>query len=159
MFKRFGQWLQRAMAGRYGSDQLNMAILVGALLLSLIGPFLGAGLIGSITSFSAAAFVLSWCITSFSLIRLRKIAPDMERPYKIPGGVAMGGFSALITTVVFILLFVPNNPVYMGKTASIMFVGWMVIGFILYAISGVQRKAISKADREAAMFGHATHED
>ena len=37
MFKRFGQWLQRAMAGRYGSDQLNMAILVGALLLSLIG--------------------------------------------------------------------------------------------------------------------------
>ena len=133
--------------------------LLVCLLLSLIGPFLGAGLIGSITSFSAAAFVLSWCITSFSLIRLRKIAPDMERPYKIPGGVAMGGFSALITTVVFILLFVPNNPVYMGKTASIMFVGWMVIGFILYAISGVQRKAISKADREAAMFGHATHED
>ena len=119
--------------------------LLVCLLLSLIGPFLGAGLIGS--------------ITSFSLIRLRKIAPDMERPYKIPGGVAMGGFSALITTVVFILLFVPNNPVYMGKTASIMFVGWMVIGFILYAISGVQRKAISKADREAAMFGHATHED
>ena len=97
--------------------------------------------------------------TKLIQIRLRKIAPDMERPYKIPGGVAMGGFSALITTVVFILLFVPNNPVYMGKTASIMFVGWMVIGFILYAISGVQRKAISKADREAAMFGHATHED
>ena len=133
--------------------------LLVCLLLSLIGPFLGAGLIGSITSFSAAAFVLSWCITSFSLIRLRKIAPDMERPYKIPGGVAMGGFSALITTVVFILLFVPNNPVYMGKTASIMFVGWMVIGFILYAISGVQRRAIPKADREAAMFGRATHED
>ena len=60
--------------------------LLVCLLLSLIGPFLGAGLIGSITSFSAAAFVLSWCITSFSLIRLRKIAPDMERPYKIPGG-------------------------------------------------------------------------
>ena len=61
--------------------------------------------------------------------------------------------------MVFILLFVPNNPVYMGKTASIMFVGWMVIGFILYAISGVQRRAIPKADREAAMFGRATHED
>ena len=37
MFKRFGQWLQNAMMGRYGSDQLNMAILVGALLLSVIG--------------------------------------------------------------------------------------------------------------------------
>ena len=132
-------------------------LLVCLLLNTMSSCSMMAQSIGS--AISAAAFVLSWCITSFSLIRLRKIAPDMERPYKIPGGVAMGGFSALITTVVFILLFVPNNPVYMGKTASIMFVGWMVIGFILYAISGVQRKAISKADREAAMFGHATHED
>ena len=125
----------------------------------IVGPFLGLGLIDPLTTFSAAAYVVSWGLAAFCLIKLRKTEPNLPRPYKIPGGVAMGGFSALITTVVFILLFVPNNPVYMGKTASIMFVGWMVIGFILYAISGVQRKAISKADREAAMFGHATHED
>ena len=96
--------------------------LIVCLVLSLIGPFLGAGLIQDITSFSAAAFVLSWTITSYSLIRLRKKEPNLERPYKIPGGIAMGAFSAIVTTVVFVLLFIPNNPVYMGKTASIMFV-------------------------------------
>lgn len=37
MFKRFGAWLQRSMAGRYGSDKLNMVILVGAVVLSLVG--------------------------------------------------------------------------------------------------------------------------
>lgn len=129
--------------------------LVVCLVLSLIGPFLGAGLIGDITSFSAAAFVLSWTITSYSLVRLRKTEPDLERPYKIPGGIAMGIFSAVVTTVVFILLFVPNNPVYMGKTASIMFVGWMVIGIILFLVSAIQRNRIPKEEREAAMFGHA----
>lgn len=97
--------------------------LIVCLVLSLIGPFLGAGLIQDITSFSAAAFVLSWTITSYSLIRLRKKEPNLERPYKIPGGIAMGAFSAIVTTVVFVLLFIPNNPVYMGKTASIMFGG------------------------------------
>ena len=121
----------------------------------LIGPFLGAGLIGDMTSFSAAAFVLSWTITSYSLIRLRKTEPDLPRPYKIPGGIAMGGFSAIVTTVVFILLFVPNNPVYMGKTASLMFVGWMVIGVILYLVSAVQRNKTTKEERRAAMFSHA----
>ena len=129
--------------------------LIVCLVLSLIGPFLGAGLIQDITSFSAAAFVLSWTITSYSLIRLRKKEPNLERPYKIPGGIAMGAFSAIVTTVVFVLLFIPNNPVYMGKTASIMFVGWMVIGIILFLASGVQRRRISPEERAAAMFSHA----
>ena len=129
--------------------------LVVCLILSLIGPFLGAGLIGDITSFSAAAFVLSWTITSYSLVRLRKTEPNLERPYKIPGGIGMGIFSAVVTTVVFILLFIPNNPVYMGKTASIMFVGWMVIGIILFLVSAIQRNRIPKEEREAAMFNHA----
>ena len=129
--------------------------LIVCLVLSLIGPFLGAGLIQDITSFSAAAFVLSWTITSYSLIRLRKKEPNLERPYKIPGGIAMGAFSAIVTTVVFVLLFIPNNPVYMGKTASIMIVGWMVIGIILFLASGVQRRRISPEERAAAMFSHA----
>ena len=129
--------------------------LVVCLVLSLIGPFLGAGLITDITSFSAAAFVLSWTLTSYSLIRLRKTEPDLERPYKIPGGMATGIFSAVVTTVVLVLLFVPNNPVYMGKTASLMFVGWMVIGIVLFLLSSFQRRSISKEERAAAMFNHA----
>lgn len=132
--------------------------LIVCLVLSLIGPFLGAGLIQDITSFSAAAFVLSWTLTSYSLIRLRKTEPNLERPYKIPGGIGTGIFSAIVTSVVFILLFVPDNPVFMGKTAIIMFVGWMVIGIVLFLASSVQRSKISKEERAAAMFSHANKE-
>ena len=105
--------------------------MVLCLVLSAIGPFLGLGLIDTVTCFSSAAYVLSWMITTYCLLRLRKTKPDLPRPYKIPGGIPMGVFAAVIATVVFALLFVPGNPVFIGPTASIAFVAWMVIGILL----------------------------
>ena len=126
--------------------------LLVCLILSLIGPFLGAGLIGDITSFSAAAFVLSWTLTSFSLVALRKKEPDLERPYKIPGGIGMGYFASIVSAVVFVLLFVPGNPVYMGRLAIIMFVGWMVIGLVLYLVSSGQRRGMTQDQLREGVF-------
>lgn len=104
--------------------------LIVCLVLSLIGPFLGAGLIQDITSFSAAAFVLSWTITSYSLIRLRKKEPNLERPYKIPGGIAMGAFSAIVTTVVFVLRLSPTTLFTWAKQpASCLWAGWSLASF------------------------------
>lgn len=126
--------------------------LIVCLVLSLIGPFLGIGLIDAVTSFSAAAFVLSWMITSYCLIRLRKTMPDANRPFKIPGGLPMAWFAAIVSTVVFVLLFIPKNPVYMGQTASIVFVVWMVIGILLYIINGGERKRIDAKTREERLY-------
>ena len=127
------------------------ALLV-CLILSLIGPFAGAGVIGDLTCFSGAAFVLSWTLTSFSLVALRKKEPDLERPYKIPGGIGMGYFASIVSAVVFVLLFVPGNPVYMGKLAIIMFVGWMVIGLVLYLISSGQRRGMTQDQLREGVF-------
>ena len=110
------------------------------------------GIIGDLTCFSGAAFVLSWMLTSFSLVRLRKTEPDLERPYKIPGGIGMGYFASIVSLVVFVLLFVPGNPVYMGKLAIIMFIGWMVIGLILYLASSGQRRGVSQAELKDGVF-------
>ena len=38
---RFTAWVQRFMAGRYGTDKLSLAMLVTALALSVISTFLG----------------------------------------------------------------------------------------------------------------------
>ncbi len=42
MFRRIGNAFRRFMYGRYGSDQLNMTLLVGAVVLSLINSVLSA---------------------------------------------------------------------------------------------------------------------
>ena len=129
--------------------------LIFCLILSLAGPFLGMGLIDPLTSFSAAGFVFSWMITSFSCVRLRKIAPDAHRPYKIPGGVATAWFAAIVMTLVFVLLFIPGNPVFMGGTAIKYFIGWMLIGVIMYAATAPKRNALTPEQREQGVFGKA----
>ncbi|MDY3014426.1 MAG: hypothetical protein SOR61_04415 [Evtepia sp.] len=121
-------------------------------IMSLIGPFLGAGLIQDMTSFTGETAVLAWMLTCYSLVALRKREPDLERPYKIPGGMAMGIFASVVTTVVFVLLFIPGSPPYVGPLAIKMFFGWMIIGLILYLASAGQRKGMTEKDLRAGVF-------
>ena len=107
---------------------------------------------GDITSFSAAAFVLSWTITSYSLIRLRKTEPDLPRPYKIVGGTPTAWFGGIVMTVIWVMFFIPTSPCYMGTMAMIIFLVWMAIGIILYLGNSGQRRKVPKEERAAAMF-------
>ena len=42
------QWLQKFMMGRYGADQLNLALIVLALVLSIVFSIVPLGLIGTL---------------------------------------------------------------------------------------------------------------
>ncbi len=119
---------------------------------SLIGPFLGSGLIGSLTTFSAAGYVVSWMITAFCLVKLRRTEPDLKRPYKIPGGVKTAWFAGIVMAVLLVLLFIPGQPVYMGATATLLFWAWMLAGLILYVLDYRQRKRYSRLRRASFLF-------
>lgn len=123
-----------------------------SLVASLMGPFLGSGLIGALTSFSAAGYVASWMITAFCLIILRKKEPALKRPYRIPGGLPMAWFAAICMTGLFILLFIPGQPVYMGGGAILIFVVWMLAGAGLYLKDYRARKEYSTLTRAAFLF-------
>ena len=45
MFRKFNLWFARFMYGRYGSDKLNMVLLITGLAISLIGSFSGLWLL------------------------------------------------------------------------------------------------------------------
>lgn len=146
-----GYMMPRALAKQnaYGTPSNG---LIACYVLSLIGPFLGMGLIDPLTLFAGAGFVTSWCVTSWSVVRLRQKEPNVERPYKLPGGSAMAGFAGVVMAIVLVLLFVPNNPVYMGLLAIELFIAWMVFGVILYLVAGSARKAVSPEERSKSLF-------
>ncbi len=128
---------------------------------SIAGPFLGSGLIGSLTTFSAAGYVTSWMITAFCLIRLRHTEPSLERPYKIPGGEKTAWLAGISMTVLLILLLIPGQPVFMGGFAVSMFAGWMFIGAVLFILDYRQRRRYSKLKRTSFLFASmmAAHGD
>lgn len=123
-----------------------------SLIASIIGPFLGSGLIGSLTTFSAAGYVVSWMITAFCLVKLRRTEPDLKRPYRIPGGVKTAYFAGVSMLLLLVLLFIPKQPVFMGGTAISLFFGWMMIGVVLYILDYRQRRRYSKLKRASFLF-------
>ncbi len=127
-----------------------------AFLLSAIGPFLGANLIDAITCFSSAAFVLSWFLTAFSLVRLRIKEPKANRPYRIPGGMFIGIFAALVSAAVLIFMFLPNSPFFIGKLTIAMFAIWMLFGFALYASNKRERCLITEKEVNESIFKNTT---
>lgn len=119
---------------------------------SFIGPCLGVGMIDPVTSVGSAGFMCGWGLTVFCMIRLRKTAPDMHRPFKTPGGLGMAWFAGIASLAVVIAAFATFSPGYMGSVAVTIFAVWVVIGLIMYAISAKRRSSISDEARMEVMF-------
>ena len=49
--------------------------------------------------------------------------------------------------------FIPASPFYGGALAIKMLIGWLVIGCILFLVSGGQRRGLSEAELEEGVFG------
>ena len=119
-------------------------------LLSFVGPFLGYNMIDTVTCFSATAFMMSWMISSLALLKLRKDMPNANRPYKLATPIAY--WAAIVGIIYFIGALLPFCPWFAGGKAVIVFVVYIIIGFILFAATSKNRNALSPQEREHAMF-------
>ncbi len=70
MLKQFmanlGQSLRRFMAGRYGTDRLNMVILITGVIISLIGAFIRLPVLNLLTTFVSYGLMFWAIFRSFS---------------------------------------------------------------------------------------------
>jgi len=88
-------------------------------------------LLGSVYSFGA---LLSFTMAHASVARLRAKRPDIERPYRGPGNVNIGGYDAPLfalvgggfTAIAFVVIVVLNLEVAAIGT------GWLIIGVLVY---------------------------
>lgn len=116
------------------------------------GPFVGMGVIDPLTVAGGVGFVIGWFITSISTIKLRSSEPDMRRPYKVPGGIAIMIVAAIVSGVVMIISFVPVLPSFMGPVAITIFSVWTIVGMAFYLVTNSYRKAITEEERMKAVF-------
>jgi amino acid transporter len=116
------------------------------------GPFIGMGLIDPLTIIGSSAFIVGWFFTAISCLRLRATAPEMNRPFRMPGGKAMMALAAVISAALFLITILPMSPGYMGNIGIYYMAGWILLGVVFYASSTKYRTSIPEEERAAALF-------
>jgi APA family basic amino acid/polyamine antiporter len=114
-------------------------LLVGAI--SAVAPWLGSQMITSIINADSIGIVFAWIMVSASFLKLRWEEPDMERPFKLPGGSVIGVL-ALLASLFFFALYLPGAPsalVWPKDWAIVL--AWIALGLILVALT--QRSVFS----------------
>ena len=108
-------------------------VLIGVL--SMAAPWFGGNFVSSIINAGSLGIVLAWFTVALSFVALRYKEPEMERPFKLPGGYAFG-IAAMAVTVFFIALYMPGAPSALLWPREWMIVlAWVVLGTVLFALS------------------------
>lgn len=104
----------------------------------IAGPFIGIGYILPLSIIGSFAFVACWFFTALSCWKLRVADPDLNRPFRMPGGTIIMKIACLSSALMALICVLPNSPGFMGMTAVYYLAVWLIIGLIIYI--SMQRK-------------------
>jgi len=128
----------------------NAILFVGAI--TLIGPFVGRSSLLPIVNVASFAFICGWFITCLSSVRLRKIAPNINRPYRVKYKIMLY-FGAGIATLIIILMVFPGSSAQLRWPLEYVIVAiWMILGYLGYKWRKA-KKDMSEEERSYQILG------
>ncbi|WP_246206632.1 APC family permease [Virgibacillus ihumii] len=102
---------------------------------SVIAPLFGRPALVWLVNAGGLGLVVAWMMVAVSFVILRKKAPEMKRPFKLPGGTSIG-WIAIIMTIGIAILYMPGMPSALAWPYEWLIIGlWAVLGLILYKYS------------------------
>lgn len=125
-------YLPKAFTRLHPTYKTPTIILLTMTMISVIGVLLGSGVLLPFIIMGGISFLIAWFFMAISSVKLRKALPHLPRPYKIPGGIGMAYLATVISGLFLLLMIVPGTPISMGKIEYILFIIWLVLGFITY---------------------------
>ncbi|MGB3827341.1 MAG: APC family permease [Ornithinimicrobium sp.] len=107
----------------------NALIFIGGL--SIFAPIFGRQMLVWLVDAGSVSLIIAFVMVAFSFVMLRRREPDMERPFRTPGGVGTGIVAVVLATAVGVL-FLPGMPAALiWPYEWIIFGGWGVAGAYL----------------------------
>ncbi|OIB58329.1 APC family permease [Natrialba sp. SSL1] len=116
----------------------NAILFIGGL--SVFAPLFGEQMLDWIVNAGGLGIVVAWLLVAISFLVLRYREPDMDRPYKVPGGKAIG-FLGLALTVFFVYLYLPG-----GQSALLWPYEWLIV--LLWCALGLAFYLVSEGHSE-----------
>ena len=123
---------------------ITALLLIGAL--SVISPFFGRTMLVWIVDAGNFACCLAYCVVSLSFVRLRKLEPAMERPYKIRNYRVVGIIAIIMSGAMAAMYLIPGTNCSLVWQEWIIVAAWVVLGVVLAIRSYVKYKGEFKID-------------
>ncbi|TSJ59523.1 amino acid permease [Atlantibacter subterranea] len=95
--------------------------------------FLGKAVFIPLVTVAAFSYIVLWGSTLFSVIRLRKIRPNLPRPLPVPGGKVVMCLGVIMTLLMACAMLVPGSPAALKWPYEYLLLGFfLIIGIALY---------------------------
>ncbi|MEA4922066.1 MAG: APC family permease [Eubacteriaceae bacterium] len=132
------------------------AAIVLVAVICILSPLLGKGALVWFVDAAAMGTVTAYFMVSLSFLILRKKEPELDRPYKVKGGVVVG-ILAVCVSFFFLYLYLPlGSPAPLSLIEWGIVGGWLILGVILWLVNNRTVDHKSEEGRkfvEYQMFG------
>ena len=127
-------------------------LLVG--IVTVLSPLLGKSALTWFVDAAAFGTVVAYFMVSLSFLVLRKREPDLERPFKVNGGMVVGVLAVAVALFMASLYLPIYSPAPLLGIEWALVGGWLILGLILFIVNKVGANGkVSKAEVEYQMFG------
>lgn len=136
---------------RFGSPA-TAVLLSGAV--TLAGALLGREALLPFVNVGSFSIALAFFGVAVSMLELRRSRPDLERPYRTPGGRWTARLAALGAAGILLSMVVPSSPAALAWPYEWWILGlWGAVGALAWLLGGADRARISEADRARMVLG------
>lgn len=130
------------------------ATVVALTALTCAAPLLGRPALVWLVNAGGLAAVIGFLLVAVSFIRLRRRAPHLPRPYRVPYA-AFVGPAAVVVTTVFMLLYLPGSPSALQAHEWAIILGWVALGGVFAGGMERRRHALGAAQAELVLGDRA----
>lgn len=114
-------------------------------LASLMGP----GAMVAFVNVGSLCIVIAFLGVSFSFLSLRKKFPELDRPFKAPGGILFGIVGIIGSLTVLGIMIVPQSPVALAWPFEwVIFLALALLGLLFWLLSAKSRNSVPKEERD-----------
>jgi amino acid transporter len=139
----------------YGSPSTSV-VFVGAI--SGAAVLLGRGALLPIVNVAGLCLAGAALLICLGVIRFRRTAPEVARPYKVPGGAITAGLAAAVCLWMVAWGLIEPALTTRIPLEWIVLCGWAALGAVMWTMAGATRGSLTEKERYRVVVGGAAKE-